>query len=718
MLKWVAAGFLTGVILGAPVPVVPALGVATLLLAAAWYGRRLKAWPALLFLGFVVLGSARASHAGKSLGTLGQFNGQTVQLSGMVAEEPDIRDSGANYVVSVSSAAIGRRATSVTGKVQIHTSRAVVLDYGDRVEVTGKLFAARNTAVLPYRSILARRGIASTMDFPRVIVQGTADTGLNGWIVSLRQALERGINAWLPEPEAALLIAIAIGARSAALGDVSGPLVATGLIHIIAISGIKVAMVAGTVYALLRRLPSRALTLAAALSLLVAYVALTGDTVSGQRSALMWALVFISAYLGRGTLSWQSLAMVAAAMVLLQPGLVWDPAFQMTALGTGSIIAFSERLMQAFRVVPSPFREAFCVTLAAQAGTLPVVVSSFHVFSAWGPVANALVLPLLPLLIVLGFGLGALGGVPPVAVLLADLAYALLHAVLSIASALSTLPGALPVAGVAGSVAFLYYLMLAGLGILVLRKVNWAPAGRRPGAVQDVAFGLSVGTVLLTGTLFPGDNSSTRLQWLGTGQALLLRSHGRVVLIDGSPRPFQLLEALGSALGLQRHLDAVIVTDPRSNVTGLLDVLNHYSVGEVLDVGCEYPSLTYARWRAALRSRHISVYALRTGVSLTAGRASIIALGPDAVYPQPRDSIGLIRIVAPGRRILVAGAASAREMTEAVFRPVDLRANVLILGGRTSPPPAFLRHVSPSRVFRPVVSGRIARPPLTVLRSR
>jgi ComEC/Rec2-related protein len=635
----------------------------------------------------------------------------------VVAEEPDIRDSGANYLVSVSGVVTGRRVRPVTGRVQIHTSRAVVLDYGDRVLVTGTLRASRNDKTLPYRDVLARRGIGSTMAYPRMLNEGPVDSGPAGWIVRLRQGLERNINAWLPEPEAALLIAIAIGSRSAALGNATGPLIATGLIHIIAISGIKVAMVAGTAYALLRRIPNRALTLVAALALLAVYVALTGDTVSGERSAIMWALVFIAAYLGRGTLSWQSLGMVAAAMVAVQPGSLWDPAFQLTALGTGSIIAFTQPLLRTFRLVPSPFKEAFCVTLAAQAGTTPVVIGSFHVLAVWGPIANAAVLPLLPLLIVLGFALGALAAVPALAVLVAGLAYALLRVVMLVATGLAVLPGTLPLSGVSAPLAFAYYALLTALSLATLRRANWAPPGRKPGNVTDVAFGFTLGAVVLTGTLLPSSALTTRLEWLGTGQALLLQSGGRAVLIDGSPRPFLLSEALGGRLGLRRHIDVIVVTDPRSNVAGLLDVLDHYSVGEVLDVGCEYPSTTYARWRAALRTRHIPVYALRTGVALTAGSASLTTVGPDAVYPQPRDSIGLLRVRVPGRTIFLAGAASQREMTEAVFRTVRLQADILVLDAGTAPPASFLRHVGASRIVRPSIADHLSHAATTVFES-
>jgi beta-lactamase superfamily II metal-dependent hydrolase len=257
-----------------------------------------------------------------------------------------------------------------------------------------------------------------------------------------------------------------------------------------------------------------------------------------------------------------------------------------------------------------------------------------------------------------------------------------------------------------------YYTGLASLSVWALRRANWAPRGRRPSAGRELTFGVSVGAVILSGSLLPLNGSPTRLVWLGTGEGMLLQSGGRTALIDGSPRPLQLLDALGAELGIQRSIDVVVVTDPRSNVAGLLDVLRHYSVREVLDVGCEYPSLTYARWRAALRARGIPVYALRTGTSFRVGEVVLRTLGPDAVYPNPTDSIGLLRLRFPTQSVLLAGASSSRERTEAVFRPVHLKAGLAVVDAGTRSPAAFVRHVGAHRVIRlPAASSPVQRSP-------
>ncbi len=304
------------------------------------------------------------------------------------------------------------------------------------------------------------------MVFPRIRDLGRTDMGWLGWIVPLRQKIERAIDAWLPEPEAALLIAITLGAKSTQLGDLTPVLISTGLIHVIAISGIKVALVAGTIYQLARRLGRLFLNLLVGLAALALYVLLTGATASGERSALMWALVFVAAYLGRPTVALVSLGVAAALMVAVEPTLMWDTGFLMSVTGTLAIVAFSGPLISRLRLLPAPWREAFCVSLAAQAGTMPVALAGFHTASVISPFANALVLPLLPALIVLGFLLAAVSSISPLAAAVGAVAYTLLHVMVVISREISMLPGVFRGVSLHPVTSLGYYAVVAALGLL------------------------------------------------------------------------------------------------------------------------------------------------------------------------------------------------------------------------------------------------------------
>lgn len=701
-LFWLSGTFVLGVVVGGAIDSRLALALCCAMWIAAIVGRRTRLGPCWLVAAALLLGCSRAPHdpGPPSPGALSYYNGRHVTVLGQVVAEPDIRDTGANYVISVHSVTLTTRAVPVTGRLELHTARGQRLEYGDAVQLTGNLQTPGNSPALPYRDILRSKGIETQMQFPKAVDLGPASSGLLGWIIPWRQYLERGIDQSLPEPEAALLIAITLGARSASLGALAPTLVSTGLIHLIAISGIKVAMVAGTVWALLMAMGRRTLTLPISLATILFYVLLTGATASGERSALMWSLVFISTYLGRRTVALVSLGFVAALMVALDPMLPWDLGFQLSTVGTFSIVALSDPFLRLFRFVPSPFREALGVTLAAQLGTIPIVAGGFHSISLIGPIANALVLPLLPLMIALGFLLGLVANLSLLAAPLAALAYAGTHTIVWLSRLLAASPAAVPVSAPTGTLSSVYYAALGGVAWFLLRRAGWAPLGQWSSRVREVALAL-----LLVASVVTASHAQAtvpdRLVYLGSGTSLLLQSSGRTAVIDGSSRPLAFLSVLGEQLGMRvRSIDLIVVTDPRAtNVAALLALLDHYRVKVVMDVGSQYPSRTYADWRRALRSRHILVYALRTGATAQVGRITLRALGPDGLCYAPPNCAGMLRLTGNHHSILLATHADRQEQEDAVFGRASLHASTLFLSNASRSSPDFLRAVHPRAVW-------------------
>jgi competence protein ComEC len=702
ILAWTCAAFIAGVALGRVllIPMAPLAVLACVLGALALTRRRSVLMAPLVVLVALCLGLARSPHTGApSSHELAYYRSMVIQAQGTIDAEPDIRDTGANYEADIASVSVHGKTMRVSGALWIHTSRAVQLDYGDRVTVTGRLIGPQYS---PFSSATAE------VRFPRVLNAGPTNTGLLGWVVPLRQHLEDGINRWLPEPEAALLIAITLGARSASLGDLAPALISTGLIHLIAISGIKVALVAGTVNQIVRRLGNRLFALLASLTVLAGYVLVTGATVSGLRSAFMWGLIFLAAYLGRNTVAIVSLSFAAAVLLALDPTLISNIGFLLSTVGTISIVVFTPPLLRGLERLPavlrpSPFPEALATTLAAQIGTVPIVIFGFHVVSASGPVANMLVLPLLPVLIALGFMLGACANITLVAAPVAGLVYPLLHFIVRLAEQLATLHADMPSGPLSPTITSGYYIGLICLGLAVLRRANWAPQMSWHGTRREVAVTVVAACVLLSSSLaFARSDASPRLYWLGSGNAMMLRSQGSTALIAGSGQPQALLTRLGAVIpSRDRTIDLIVSTDPRaSSVTAYGDVLQHYAVSSVLDVGAQYPDGTYARWRTLIHDRHISAYSLRTGAVADVGGVRIEALAPDGACAVAQDCAGILRLRVKGRTVVLVDSAGVREQRESVFRNVSLRADILVCPLKACDA-AFISAVAPEAVFAP-----------------
>src|SRR5205807_9072893 len=112
---------------------------------------------------------------------------------------------------------------------------------------------------------------------------------------------------------------------------------------------------------------------------------------------------------------WTSLGLTAAAMLGWRPELAWDVGFQLSFAGTAAIVLLTPAIARRVAFLPHDLREPFAVTCAAQVGTLPMMATDFHVLSPVAPIANALTLPILPVLVAAGAMLGSLSVIPAVA---------------------------------------------------------------------------------------------------------------------------------------------------------------------------------------------------------------------------------------------------------------------------------------------------------------
>ena len=156
------------------------------------------------------------------------------------------------------------------------------------------------------------------------------------------------------------------GALAAALivadrGGIPEPAVAAlrdaGLAHILAISGLHMALVAGTMFFVLRLLlglsltateglPAKKIAAVAALVVATAYLAISGAAVSTLRAWIMLALILVAVLLDRPALTLRNVAIAAIAIILTNPAAVVGPSFQMSFAATAALIAGYSALRQ------------------------------------------------------------------------------------------------------------------------------------------------------------------------------------------------------------------------------------------------------------------------------------------------------------------------------------------------------------------------------------
>ncbi|HEV2504088.1 MAG TPA: ComEC/Rec2 family competence protein [Mesorhizobium sp.] len=214
-------------------------------------------------------------------------------------------------------------------------------------------------------------GIAATgffMGKPKLVpLEGAAPlaTRLSVAIETARETIADRIRASIGGAEGEIAAALIVGVRAGIPDSVNEAMRRTGIYHIISISGLHMALVAGTVMFLLRgafalfpdfsaRRPVKKYAAFAALCSIAAYLAISGVVVAAERSFIMLSVMLIAVLFDRAALSMRNLAISAVIVILTAPHEVVGPSFQMSFAATAALIGAYAAWAQRREVMPAP----------------------------------------------------------------------------------------------------------------------------------------------------------------------------------------------------------------------------------------------------------------------------------------------------------------------------------------------------------------------------
>ncbi|WP_212000584.1 ComEC/Rec2 family competence protein [Chitinophaga sp. HK235] len=226
---------------------------------------------------------------------------------------------------------------------------------------------------------------------------------LTAWLLKARDFCLHSLKTNIGEgPEAGMAEALLIGYRQDLDKDMVNSYSNTGIVHVIAISGMHLALLYGTLLWLLRWLPASTLAngvkALVILSVLWGFALLTGASASVLRAAVMFSGITIGQLLlNRRASTYNTLAASAFVLLCYKPWLAVDAGFQLSYLAVLSILLFytplSELLQFRWRWATLLWQTT-ALSIAAQILTLPVSIYYFHQFPCYFLPANLLAVPL------------------------------------------------------------------------------------------------------------------------------------------------------------------------------------------------------------------------------------------------------------------------------------------------------------------------------------
>ena len=366
-----------------------------------------------IFLFASLLGMYRSEIARPDASLFLDSVGTAVTVGGTIISEPKQKTSGQQFTLDAG------------GLNMLVTAPAFPeLLYGDSITAVGVIETPENFMTdqgteFDYVSYLYKDDVLYLMPHARVYV---VSQGHGSWIIRrllhAKNWIRDGFYRTLPARDADLLSGINLGEKSAIDSDFRNDLITTGTIHIIALSGYNVTVIANNMRDLFTDIfgfSARASAWFGALGI-VLFVAMTGLQSSAIRAGIMALIGLFARGKGRTYNAFRALVLAGFLMVVWNPKyLVYDVSFQLSFLATLGIIFITPVLERNFARVPKkllwviPLREGLSVTLGAQLGVLPFILYSMGTLSLISLPANILILPAIPLVMAFGTLAGLLG---------------------------------------------------------------------------------------------------------------------------------------------------------------------------------------------------------------------------------------------------------------------------------------------------------------------
>ncbi len=615
---------------------------------------------------------------------------------GQDAEAPQAKLQAAESVNGSAAGGPADEAIAVQIKLQAESEIMVAAQWqrGDRVTVRGELAlppVARNFGGFDYRAylqtqrihwLLKGEGAVSVTAVPPVSWQLTS---VLRWNDAARATLGAEMDRLFKEPHAGYMKGLVIGIQDDLDPETFKQFSQLGLTHILAISGMHVAVYVGVILFLLRRLRfTRETALTITLLLVPVYVLLSGAGPSILRAGLMSMIALLAARLGLLKDGMNILAASALMMLVWNPYFLLSVSFQLSFLVTAGLMVYTPLATPLFGRLPKWLGSSITVTLIAQLVSFPLTVYYFNQFSLLSFIANLLLVPFITFLVL---PLGTL------ALLLGRIWDAGASAVAGTAELLNnwTFAAVEWVNGFTAGVLIwaspsllwicLYYALLYGLLYALKRRrdTELAPqymedetrplAGlAQPGAagVRDtfpypsytgVQSGLrgsgyaailcaaALGLLLYKGYYTEQLNGTGAISFLDVGQGdsiLITTPEGAHILVDGGGTvnfgsreewrirrsPFEVgaktLMPLLKRRGIHR-LDAVILTHgDQDHMGGLQAVLEGMPVSALMFNGTLAGTEPYAKLMNTALARDVRLYAVQQGMVLAPDKATAL----------------------------------------------------------------------------------------------
>ena len=386
---------------------------------------------------------------------LTEYYEEKVYIEGFIKGDIEHKNTRSRYVVDANHIQ-GAQTKKNTGIV-VYEPYPTACVSGERVSFSATLkepedFITATGRVFKYKHYLQQIHIYA--------IAHTQDSGCTGkrekhsFFARARKRFMDAIHTFLPTEEATLLGGLLLGLRGAMSTELLEAFRATGLLHIIVLSGYNITLVAEAVRRLCTQTP-RVVRFIAPLVVIVLFTLLAGAQTAAVRAGSMATIALVARTIHREYDGMQALLLVAGAMVLYNPDqILFSTSFHLSFLATMGLLLFTSPIERKLKKIPEKcgIRGIVAATIATQISILPYLAYAIGEVSIIGIPANSIIVPLIPLAMLFGaITTGIALIVPSLAIAVSPVAYMPLKIITTLAETMATIPHAtLPLPEIGG----------------------------------------------------------------------------------------------------------------------------------------------------------------------------------------------------------------------------------------------------------------------------
>jgi competence protein ComEC len=332
-----------------------------------------------------------------------------VKITGEIVNRPQIDYKSQKFIIHINQFKESSNSHLAGTNAAVSAPIFPEFYYGDRVQIDGTISKPENFSDFDYQNYLKTKYVVAVIKPKKVIFLNHTENIAKKLINSLYQVesyFEEKLNRALPEPHSSLAAGILLGVKKNIPDDLMQAFQLTGLTHILALSGYNITIIVAVFAESVMAYIGRKRTFFVGLMLVLAFVIMSGGSISVVRAAIFSFLILFARLIGRQPDQTNLMLLIALVLVLINSYiLMYDAGFQLSFLAFAGLIYISPVIKEYFekKKLPNFIGLTLSETLGAQIAVLPILFFNFKTLSIISPLANLLVLWSLPYIMLLSF---------------------------------------------------------------------------------------------------------------------------------------------------------------------------------------------------------------------------------------------------------------------------------------------------------------------------